>query len=256
MPDVKFIHPAGDVLLRNVDVSIRDAVATITGLVTPDVWDHIEMEDAFGARTRTRHGILVGDGDVRLTVRGSESAMSVGPSPHAHDWVIVDAQRRLADTPVEGEAWIGTTFSESTLWSLATNALSETGFVLSESGSRGATFADAAGRIVIIDVDSTDQIATVSVRVDLDTTISSAPTEALVVLNALNSRFSVGTVSIVGGTVVVKSGLPLPDGSDLGPVLEALAYGLPGLANMVVEVLRPVFAGTKTASDALSQVFG
>jgi len=254
MPDVKFIHPAGDVLIRNIEVFIEDGAASITGFVSADVWDNIEIEDVFGARTRTRDGSVVGDGDVKITITGPEGAMS--PGPYARDWSIVDAQRRLDGAPSDGEVWTGTTFTASHIWSKAAVALDEIGYSLQSSSESSATFSSDDGITVDVEAAPDGRVATLAARAKVGDTTGSARGEVLEFLNALNDRVRLGGFSIAEGTLTGKSSVPMPSGTDVSVVLEALAYGIPGMTTAVADALRPVVAGTSSASDALSQIFG
>ena len=254
MADVKFVHPAGDVELRKVEVAIEDGVAAITGFVTPDVWDHVENEDVFGARSRSRDGSVVGDGDVRITIRGSETAMSAGP--YARDWMIVDAQRRLEGAPGDGEVWTGTVFAEPRAWARAAGALDETGYAMSDSSGIEASFVGANGINVHVMADAESRIGHVLATTDIGPCNGSGRTELLEALNSLNNRFPFGNWSYADGTFALKGGVPIPEGVDVSEILEALSYALPGIAEMTADALRSVASGTKSAADAISEVFG
>jgi len=254
MPDVKFVHTAGDVELRGVTVFVENGIADISGSVTPDTWDHIEMEDVFGARTRRRNGTVVGDGDVKITIRGPEGAMGTGP--YARDWKIVDAQRRLHDAPADGEVWTGTEFADPVAWERAATALDETGYSLVDSSATDASFAGTAGRRVEVKADAEARIGHVLVTTEIGTADGTARVAMLEALNELNERLPFGNWSYSNGAFVVKGGVPIPEGVDVSEILEALSYALPGLADMMTDALRSVAAGTKSAADAVSEVFG
>ena len=254
MADVKFVHTAGDVELRGVTVYVENGVADISGSVTPDTWDHIEMEDVFGARTRRRNGNVVGDGDVKITVRGPEGSMGTGP--YARDWKIVDAQRRLHDAPAEGEVWTGTEFTDPVAWDRAATALDETGYSLVESSVTDASFTGPDGRRVDVKADAEARIGHVLVSTDIGTATGAARIELLEALNELNGRLPFGNWSYSNGAFIVKGGVPIPEDVDVSEILEALSYALPGLADMMTDALRSVASGTKSAADAVSEVFG
>jgi len=256
MTDVNFVHPAGDVVVRDVEVKVVDEQVTVTGTVSPDVWEHIENEDVFGARSRSRSGKIVGDGDVRLVVTGPESATGPGAGPFARDWRILDARRQLAGTPPDQEAWVGATFGEPLAWTRAAAALDELGFQLRESSTTSAHFEDTDGTSVEVAADADQRLAFIALRTSVGQPSGSVLAETLVFLNHLNDRFPAGTLVLHDGVFTVKSGVPIPEGVDVSEILEALAYGLPGMNEMVLEGLRPVVSGTISATDAIAKVLG
>lgn len=256
MTDVNFVHPAGDVVLRDVEAKVIDGQVTITGTVSPDVWDHIENEDIFGARHRSRSGTIVGDGEVRLVVTGPESATGAGPGPFARDWRILDARRRLSGTPPDQEAWVGATFGEPLGWTRAAAALDELGFHRGETSATSAHFTDSEGTSVEVAADSDQRLAFIALNTKVGQPVGSALTESLIFLNHLNDRFPAGTLVLNEGVFTVKSGVPIPEGVDVSEILEALAYGLPGMNEMVLEGLRPVVSGAIDANDAIAKVLG
>jgi hypothetical protein len=256
MTDVNFVHPAGDVLLHDVEAKIADGRATISGTVTPDVWEHIENEDVFGARSRTRSGSIIGDGHIRLIITGPESATGPGSGPFARDWEIIDARRRLAGTADDEEAWIGATFGAPRTWTLAAAALTELGFQQISSNVTSASFVDDSGITVDVSADAEQRLAIIAIRTPIEQPSGPALHETLAFLNHLNGTFPVGTLTIDNGVLIAKSGIPIPEGVDVSEILEALAYGMPGLNEMVLEGLRPVVSGSIPATDAISKVLG
>ena len=254
MPSVNFVHTAGDVALRDIEVVIADGTASITGFVSPDTWDHIEMEDVFGARSRPRSGDVVGDGDVKITIEGPETSLGVGP--YARDWRIVDAQRRLDGAPVDGEVWTGTTFADPSPLTLARQALIDTGFSLESTSDTSDTFSHADGRRVEVYAEPSVRRGHVEVSTDLGTSPSDHEPELLRAVNLLNWRLPFGTCSVSGSSFSVKGGVPIAEGDDVSQVLEAYAYALPGLADLLIGPLRDVSSGTRSAADAITEALG
>lgn len=254
MPSVNFVHTAGDVAVRDIEVVIADGTASITGFVSADTWDHIEMEDVFGARSRSRSGNVVGDGDVRITIEGPETSLGVGP--YARDWSIVDAQRRLDGAPVDGEVWTGTTFSDPSPIALAGRALVDTDFSPVTISETRATYQSADGRTVEVYAEPDVRRGHVTVSVDLAPTSATTELELLRAVNLLNWRLPFGTCSLSGSTFAVKGGVPIAEGDDVSQVLEAYAYALPGLVDLLIGPLRDVSSGTRSAADAITEALG
>lgn len=254
MTDVNFVHPAGDVLLRQVDVRVDDAVVSITGLVSPDVWDHIELEDIFGARTRVRRGSLDPGDEVRITVSGPESATGPGAGPFARDWSIESAVRRSPGA--DGEVWIGLAFEAPPQWLGAAAGLEDLGLSRSDETDVSVTYVDDDGTRVEVVADTDRKLATITCTRTIGEPDPAALIETLKVLNAVNDRFVAGTAVVSGADIVLKVGLPIPDHGDVSAVLEDLAYALPGMTAMVVEAAGPVMTGAKSAADAIEELFG
>jgi hypothetical protein len=254
MTDVNFVHPAGDVLLRGIAARVEDGTVSITGLVSADVWDHIELEDVFGARTRVRHGSLDAGGDVRITVSAPESATGPGAGPFARDWSILDASR-LSDG-ADGEVWIGLSFEAPPQWLGAASGLDELGLTRSDQNDVSVTYVDDDGTRVEVVADVERKLATITCTRSVTEPDATALVETLKVLNAVNDRFVAGTAVVSGSDLVLKVGLPIPDNGDVSAVLEDLAYALPGMTAMVVDAAGPVMAGKKSAADAIEELFG
>lgn len=254
MPDVSFVHESGDVVLRAVEVRVDGDRAAITGLVSPDVWEHIEREDVFSAASRRRAGSLTGQGDVKIEIVGSDSAMKPGAGPFAHDWTIVNAAQRLDDAP--GEVWTGAMFTDPPMWTKAADALVDIGFTSVSTGETSVEYADGSGTRVTISADVESRLGGVTCHRSIGSPSTAALTEVLTVVNDVNETFPAGTLSFSNDTLTMKSGVPIPEDNDVSDVLQALAYGLPGMLEMVAPVLQRVAAGEITSSDALHQIFG
>lgn len=254
MTDVNFVHPAGDVLVRQIEARVEDGVVSITGLVSADIWDHIEIEDVFGARTRVRHGSLAAGGEVRITVSGAESATGPGSGPFARDWQIDSATRRVEGA--EGEVWIGVAFDMAPQWLGAAAGLDELGLTRTDESDVSVTYRDDDGTSVEVVADVQRRLATVTCRRTVGLPDERSLTETLKVLNAINDRFVAGTALLAGADLVLKTGLPIPENGDVSAVLEDLAYALPGMTGMVFEATSPVVAGKKSAADAIQELFG
>ena len=254
MTDVNFTHPAGDVLLRQIEARVDDGIVSLTGLVSPDVWDHIELEDVFGARTRVRHGSMDSNGDVRITVSGPESATGPGAGPFARDWRIDSAVRRVDGA--DGEVWIGLSFEAAPQWLGAASGLEELGFTRSDESDTSVTYVDEDGTHVEVVADVERRLATITCRRTVGEPSEAALIETLKVLNAVNDRFVAGTAVVSGSDIVLKSGMPIPENGDVSAVLEDLAYALPGMTGMVVDAAGPVMTGQKSAADAIEELFG
>ena len=254
MTDVNFVHPAGDVLVREIEARVDDGIVSITGLVSPDVWDHIELEDVFGSRTRVRRGSLASSGDVRISVSAPESATGPGAGPFARDWSIDSALRR--DETADGEVWIGLAFAPPPQWLGAASGLEELGLTRSDENDVSVTYRDADGTVVEVVADTARKLATITCRRTVATPDEVALVETLKVLNAVNDRFVAGTAVVAGADLVLKIGLPIPENGDVSAVLEDLAYALPGMTGMVVDAAGPVMTGEKTAANAIEELFG
>lgn len=254
MPDVNFVHESGDVVLRSIEVRVDDDVATITGLVSPDVWEHIEREDVFGAAHRRRAGELTGRGDVRIEIEGAESALRPGVGPFAHDWTILNASRRVEDAP--GEVWTGALFTDPPMWSKAAEALAESGFATVSSGDTSADFADGSGATVSVSANVDARLGGIACHRPIGRPSGAALAEVLIVVNHVNDTFPAGTLTFSGDTLTMKSGVPIPEGNDITDLLEALAYGLPGMLEMVAPAIQRVATGDITSADAISEIFG
>lgn len=253
MPDVSFVHQSGDVVLRSIEVSVVEGVATITGLVSPDVWEHIEREDVFGAAHRRRAGALTGHGDVKIEIVGPESAMKPGSGPFARDWAIVNAARRLEDAP--GEIWTGAMFIDPPMWSKAADALVEMGYSLTSSSDTSADFTDGTGSVATVSADVDSRLGAVTCRRTISAPSNATLGAVLEVVNEINETFPAGTLSFSVATLTLKSGVPIPEGADITDLLEALAYGLPGMLDMVAPTVERVAAGEISPSDAISEIF-
>lgn len=254
MPDVSFVHQSGDVALRSIEVRIADGVATITGLVSPDVWEHIEREDVFGAAHRRRAGSLPGQGDVRIEIEGAESSMQPGAGPFARDWAIISASRRVDDAP--GEVWTGAMFSDPPMWSKAADALVELGYSSTSTRDTSADFADGAGSVVTVSADVDSRLGGITCRRTISTPSGETLGAVLTVVNDVNETFPAGTLSFSVDTLTLKSGVPIPEGADISDLLEALAYGLPGMLEMVTPAIERVAVGDITSTDAIQDIFG
>lgn len=254
MPDVNFVHESGDVVVRSVEVRIDDDNASITGLVSPDVWEHIEREDVFGAAHRRRAGALTGSGDVKIEITGAAAAMQPGSGPFARDWAIVNAARRVDDAP--GEVWTGALFSDPPQWSKAADALLELGFSLVADGDTSVEFTDGSGTSVTVSAKPDARLGSITCHHVVGSPGSSALSDVLIVVNHVNDTFPAGTLSFSGDTLTMKSGVPIPEGNDVSEVLEALAYGLPGMLEMIAPAIRRVASGDITSADAIHEIFG
>lgn len=254
MTDVNFVHESGDVVLRDVNVRIADGSASITGLVSTDVWEHIEREGVFGTNARRRAGALVGSGDVKIEISGPESALTPGAGPFARDWSITAAMRRLQDAP--GEVWTGASFTDPPMWQRAAEALDELGFTRTSETDTSVRYADSSGTEVTASADTESRLGGITCRRSIGTASGSSPSELLVAVNHVNDTFPAGTLSYADGAITLKSGVPIPEGVDVSEILEALAYGLPGMVDMVAPTLGRVASGEISGTDAIQQIFG
>ena len=254
MPDVSFVHESGDVVLRSIEVRVDDDVATITGLVSSDVWEHIEREDVFGAAHRRRAGELTGRGDVRIEIEGAESALRPGVGPFAHDWTILNASRRVEDAP--GEVWTGALFTDPPMWTKAVDALAESGFTAVSIGDTSVDLVDGSGTTVSVSANTEARLGGIACHRRVGEPSASTLADALSVVNHVNDTFPAGTLTLSGDTLTMKSGVPIPEGNDITDLLEALAYGLPGMLEMVAPAIQRVVAGDLTSADAIREIFG
>lgn len=254
MADVTFVHESGDVVVRDVSVRIDGGSASITGLVSTDVWEHIEREDVFGAGSRRRAGALVGDGEIKIEITGSESALTPGAGPFARDWSITTAMRRLDDAP--GEVWTGASFTDPPMWNRAAVALEELGFTRTSESDTSVRYADSSGNDVTASADTDSRLGGITCRRSIGSASGSSEAELLSAVNHVNDTFPAGTLSYSDGNLTLKSGVPIPEGVDVSEILEALAYGLPGMVDMVAPTLRQVADGEISGTDAIQQIFG
>lgn len=254
MPDVNFVHESGDVTVRDISVTIDGGRATITGLVSPDVWEHIEREDVFAASRRQRAGSLTGTGEVKIEIVGAEASMTPGAGPFARDWQIESALRRVDDAP--GEVWIGMSFTDPPQWAKAADALVELGFSVMSTGDTSVDYADGSGTAVTVSANTDARLGSITCHRLVGSPDPAALSEVLVVVNHVNDTFPAGTLSFAGDTLTMKSGVPIPEGNDVSDVLEALAYGLPGMLEMVAPAIQRVASGDITSTDAIHEIFG
>lgn len=261
MTDVRFIHPAGEVNLRSLDVTIdADGTAKVRALVDDTDWSLIEQHDIFGARSRRRvPNDLTGVGEVRITIEGPEEALDTGWQPHAEPFVIIDAMRRLDTSTldaggIEGEAWQGVFFTAAAAWSRAVESLRREGFsVVDETdGTVQLTRGDSL-RVEVIALDES-LAATVEVRATLAGFDPSRSAEVLETLNAVNVAMPVSTNALDGDELLTKSGLPVLEGVDLPGLIEALAVGLVQVASFLVPPLTRLGAGHIGTADALAEI--
>jgi hypothetical protein len=254
MPDVNFVHESGDVAVRSIEVRIDGDSASITGLVSTDVWEHIEREDVFGAAHRRRAGELTGSGDVKIEITGAEASMTPGAGPFARDWQIESALRRVDDAP--GEVWIGMSFTDPPQWAKAADALVELGFSVISTGDTSVDYADGSGTAVTVSANTDARLGSITCHRLVGSPDPAALSEVLVVVNHVNDTFPAGTLSFAGDTLTMKSGVPIPESNDVSDVLEALAYGLPGMLEMVAPAIQRVASGDITSTDAIHEIFG
>jgi hypothetical protein len=222
--------------------------------VSPDVWEHIEREDVFAASRRQRAGTLTGTGDVKIEIVGDESSMTPGAGPFARDWRIESALRRVDDAP--GEVWMGMSFTDPPQWSKAADALVELGFSLVADGDTSVEYTDGSGTSVTVSANPDARLGSITCHQVVGSPDPSALSDVLTVVNHVNDTFPAGTLSFSGDTLTMKSGVPIPEGNDVSDVLEALAYGLPGMLEMVAPAIRRVASGDITSADAIHEIFG
>jgi hypothetical protein len=261
--DVRFIHPAGEVSLRAIDVTIDvDGVARVRALVDEADWAVIEAQDIFGARSRRRvPNDLTGSGEVRITIEGPEEALDTGWQPHAEQFVIVDAMRRLDTSDlemggIEGEAWQGIFFTAAAAWSRAVDTLTHEGFtVANETDNVIVLRRDDRTSVEVLALDDTLAV-TVEVRVPLEGFDPSRSAEMLEVLNSVNVAFPVSTNALDGTDLLTKSGIPVLEGLDLPGLIESLAVGLVQVSEFLRAPITQVATGHMGAAEALADILG
>lgn len=262
MTDARFLHPSGDVHLRELDVQVADGTARVRGMVDETEWARIEALDIFGARTRRRvPDELTGTGEVRITIEGPETALDTGWQPSTEPFVIVDAMREidnadLREAGLEGRAWQGILFTAPAAWTPAVEALSDEGFRLVDEFDNVARLRNDDGMTVeVLALDETLAV-TIEVRVELEGFDPRATGDLLETLNAVNVAFPVSTNCVDGSQLVTKSGLPVLDDVDLAPVIESLAVGLVQVASYLRPVVARVANGSVSAAEALGELLG
>ena len=254
MTDITFVHIAGDVFTHDIDIAIRDDKAVVKVRVENDMWEHIIREDIFASRSRqTGPESLTGKGDVHLTLSGLESSLTASGGPFAKDWVITDARRYFA-TGDDGEAWQGLNFADNQQWSLAALALAEMGYYQDPNSDEPTVFIDAKNTSVVINAEADSQLASIIFTVPVPDYHEVVIPEILVVLNQLNDKFPAGTLSYRPGQLILKAGLVKPADLEVPLILEALAYGLAGMTDMVAGTIRLVATGDMSAAHALDQL--
>jgi hypothetical protein len=194
---------------------------------------------------------------VRLWLSGTEASLTQGTAPAASDFAITRAERRLEGAPDGGEVWVGVTYGAADDWADAVDMLAELGFTPEGGSGPVRTFSSGDGTSVVLSVDGQARLATVVISAPIDGGVPEAgEVETLRLLNGFNRGFPAGSLSLDGDRLRVSEAFPVLDGTPVAETLEALAGGLVGLTQMVVEVMPPVAAGTVTASDALARFFG
>jgi len=255
---IPFLTEHGQIVLDQVEVRIKDGHAEVDGVVDAATWAHIVDGNLFSAWTRTSDGTLVPDSTpVRIVVTGAEEALGTGALPHAEDFVITRAERRLEGAPDDGEVWVGVTYGTADHFGPAVEMLAELGF-MSDGGSSGSrVFSAGDGSQVMLGVDDDASLATVVVTAPvLAAQGDSAEFEVLRLLNGFNAGFPAGSLALVDGAFRVAEAFPVFDTTPVADTLEALVGGLVGLTQMVADVVPAVADGSTTARDALAQFFG
>lgn len=255
MTAIPFDADGGQFVLDDVDVTISDGQVTVCGMVTPSMWENIVGADVFSASSRLADGVLVSDStDVRVWVKGAESALGGGVLPHVANFVIVRAERRLTGAPDDGEVWVGVTYSDSDDFAEAADMLAELGFSSDGGAGTSRSFSSADGATVVLAVDRDASLAMVVVTIPLGVVVDEH--QVLRLLNGFNAGFPGGSLSLASDGLRVSEAFPIVDGTPIGATLEAFAGGLAGLAQMVADVIPAVANGSTTADDALARFFG
>jgi hypothetical protein len=162
--------------------------------------------------------------------------------------------RRLEDAP--GEVWTGASFTDPPMWQRAAEALDELGFTRTSETDTSVRYADSSGTEVIANADPESRLGGITCRRSIGVASGPSPSELLVAVNHVNDTFPAGTLSYTDGVITLKSGVPIPEGVDVSEILEALAYGLPGMVDMVAPTLGRVASGEISGTDAIQQIFG
>lgn len=263
MTDVRFLHSAAEVMLRDLDVTIdADGVARVRALVDESEWAVIERQDIFGARSRRRiPNELTGSGEVRITIEGPEEALDTGWQPHAEQFVIVDAMRRLNMSDLEsegldGEAWQGVFFTAPAAWSTAVETLRGEGFDVRDETDDRISLANANGMMVDIIAEDDSLVVTVAVHAPLVGFDGANTSELLETLNAINVAYPVSTNALDGDQLLTKAGIPVLEGLDLPGLIDSLASGLVQVAEYLREPLTRLANGSANAAEALGDILG
>lgn len=263
MTDVRFIHPSAEVVLRDLDVTIdNDGVAHVRAMVDESEWAVIEDQDIFGARSRRRvPNELTGSGEVRITIQGPEEALDTGWQPHAEQFVIVDAMRRLdmADAESEGlqgTAWQGVFFTAPAAWSTAVATLRQEGFNVRDETDDRISLANTEGFMVDIIAEDDSLVVTVAVHAPLVGFDGANTAELLEALNAINVAYPVSTNALDGDQLLTKAGIPVLEGLDLPGLIDALATGLVQVAEHLRAPLTRLGNGSASAAEALGDILG
>jgi hypothetical protein len=258
----RFLHPSGEVTLRELEVQISDGVARVRGMIDQADWSRLEHLDIFGARSRRRvPDELTGSGEVRITIEGPEEALDTGWQPSTEPFVIVDAMREidnaeLREAGLEGRAWQGVLFTAPAAWTLAVEALADEGFRVTDELDNVVRLRNNEGMVVeILALDETLAV-TIEVRSELDGFGAANTADLLETLNAVNVAFPVSTNCIDGSQLVTKSGLPVIENVDLAPLIESLAVGLVQVASYLRPVVSQVARGSSSAVEALGELLG
>lgn len=255
MTSLPFATPYGQLSLDDAEVAIEDGEVTVSGFVTSMTWKHIIDADVFSAASRLADGVLTSDEtEVRVWVSGAESAIGGGDLPHAGDFVITRAERRLTGAPDDGEVWVGVTYSDGDDFAAAVDMLAELGFSGDGGAGSSRSFSSVDGATVVLAVDRDASLATVVVSTPVGAVADEH--QVLRLLNGFNAGFPAGSLSLVSDGLRVAEAFPVLDGTPVAGTLEALAGGLVGLAQMVADVIPAVADGSTTADDALARFFG
>lgn len=263
MTDVRFVHPAAEVTLRQLDVDIEaDGVARVRALVDEAEWNTIEREDIFGARSRRRvPNELTGAGEVRITIEGPEEALDTGWQPHAEHFVIVDAMRRLDISDleaqgIEGVAWQGIFFTAPAAWSMAVDSLRGEGFEVRDEFDDRVTLRNDAGFVVEVIAEDDTMVVTVAVHAPLEGFDGANTHELLEAINAVNVAYPVSTSALDGDMLLTKAGVPVLEGLDLPSLIDSLATGLVQVAGFLQGPLTRLATGSASAAEALEDILG
>jgi hypothetical protein len=249
--------------LRNLDVTIDgDGTARVRAMVDEADWQVIEANDIFGASSRRRvPNELTGSGEVRITIEGPEEALDTGWQPHAEQFVIVDAMRRLDISDLEaegvqGQAWQGIFFTAPAAWSAAVDVLQGEGFAIAEELDDRVSLTNDAGLVVEVIAEDDSMVVTVAVHAPLNGFEPSRTGELLEALNAINVAYPVSTNALDGDQLLTKAGVPVLEGMDLSSLIESLATGLVQLAEFLRGPLGRLASGSSSAAEALDDILG
>lgn len=273
MSTITLRHPSGPILLAEVRAQVVDDRAELTGLITTEDWERIEVLDIFGAASRTRSPGGLPRGDfVRITIAtdaedaiAASEASGGAPETEADLFVILDAMRSIdvadllppgVEVDENAEVWEGLVFSDPGPWQAAISALAEEGFALFEGLASATTVhRESDGLSVEFRHFDTHRVSRVQVVSALPMGDAVTP-GTFEFLNSLNASVPFGTAVVDAGDLIVRETVPDELGAAGAGLIAARAETLVAFMGEILEPTLAVASGAATPAEALAELFG